>query len=479
VSPAKRKTFLLAAILASVALSLPILGGFFALDDLWLVQSAGERGVGEYFTKPYFIDSGYFRAAGGANAYFRPLVRLTYLVDFKLWGLNPDGYFATGMAIHALVMLVFFMLAMELGAGDRVALLAAAIFGTHPAFVAPRVSIVTRQESLALLFLLLCIFYLARSVRTGRWAHGAASACAFILSLGFKETAVIGPFLGFALLASRGKEDFKRGRGWLTALFGILAAYAVFRLSIRTAGAGISLELIKNAVSNVLPVFFANAASYAAIYPFSTPSYGSASVTVWTVVRALAFGAFIFAYLRAVKTRSDRFWLWWLAIASLPGMFMYGYHLFYIPGPGFACMAAGLIYSLYRQSAGAKRVAVAIAVAFLALNVALSLNLIHKWKAMTLNTRDKLEQMAAQISRLKPSPPAGSVFYVERPWDDPDGLFRNSCHGVALDIFLRKLYPGRDVRGVFYNSILELNVDFSHPSYFFNYHRGRVREIKR
>jgi tetratricopeptide (TPR) repeat protein len=103
---------------------------------------------------------------------WHPLTWLSYMLDFELYGLDPAGFHATNVLLHAAnATLVFRVLCRATG---RVwpCLLAAALFACHPLHVEVVAWIGQRKELLGALFGLLAIdAYVSFSQRGGAWRY--------------------------------------------------------------------------------------------------------------------------------------------------------------------------------------------------------------------------------------------------------------------------------------------------------------------
>lgn len=125
----------------------------------------------------------------------RPLRELTYLVDYRLFGLTPAGYHLQNIGWHALNAILLFLLALRCGGGRAVAWGAALLFLVHPVNVEVVANISHRKDSLALAFSLAALLcygrFLDRLPR--RWPWLAAAAAALGLALLAKQNALVLP----------------------------------------------------------------------------------------------------------------------------------------------------------------------------------------------------------------------------------------------------------------------------------------------
>ena len=65
--------------------------------------------------------------------YYRPLNRATYLLDYRLAGMNPDWYHGVNVLIHLGNVILLYLVCHRLLPDGAAALVAALIFAVHPA----------------------------------------------------------------------------------------------------------------------------------------------------------------------------------------------------------------------------------------------------------------------------------------------------------------------------------------------------------
>ena len=109
---------------------------------------------------------------------WHPLTWLSYMLDFELYGLDPAGFHATNVLLHAAnVTLVFRVLCRATGR-TWPCLLAAALFACHPLHVEVVAWVGQRKELLGALFGLLAIdAYVSFSQRGGSWRYSLVALC--------------------------------------------------------------------------------------------------------------------------------------------------------------------------------------------------------------------------------------------------------------------------------------------------------------
>ncbi len=142
---------------------------------------------------------------------YQPLSWLSYALDHALWGMDPRGYHATNVLLHALSAVVLFALARELlrVAGERSgaafarigveagAALAALLWALHPLRVESVAWITERRDCLSGLFFLLALLCWTKHAQHDAQArsHGwlRLALAAFALSLFAKGMALVLP----------------------------------------------------------------------------------------------------------------------------------------------------------------------------------------------------------------------------------------------------------------------------------------------
>ncbi|MFN0152468.1 MAG: tetratricopeptide repeat protein [bacterium] len=152
-----------------------IQAGFIWDDDRYvtenaLLQSAG--GLAKIWFQP------------GATVQYYPLVFTSFWIERALWGLNPLGYHATNVALHAATAVL--LLAILRGFALPGALIAAFLFALHPVHVESVAWVTERKNVLSGFFYLTSalVYFRASAWFAPRAAHGpSARAYAVALAL--------------------------------------------------------------------------------------------------------------------------------------------------------------------------------------------------------------------------------------------------------------------------------------------------------
>ncbi len=129
--------------------------------------------------------------------YYRPLAALALAVDLWLWGPAPAPFHLTNVLLHAAVTVLVGRLALALGAGRLVAVLAALAFALHPAHVEAVAFVSARSDLLPASIGLGCLLAYRRASGVGVRALSwwAFAACLLVAAILAKESAVVLPAL--------------------------------------------------------------------------------------------------------------------------------------------------------------------------------------------------------------------------------------------------------------------------------------------
>ncbi len=168
------------------------LGNGFAQDDVPIIErNAAVHGIGQAWTA---IRSPYWPETPAALALYRPVVQLSYALEWTLWSGSPRGFHLTNVLLHVAVTGAVWFLLIGAGLGVPAAGFGAAVFAVHPVHVEAVANVVGRAELLAALFVLLALLVHRRSSGP-RWGRALAVGGLTFLAVGSKESAFILPAL--------------------------------------------------------------------------------------------------------------------------------------------------------------------------------------------------------------------------------------------------------------------------------------------
>jgi protein O-mannosyl-transferase len=140
---------------------LPTFTGTFLLDDNPLIKDnpyiREVHSVSSYLTQ----EDGITNKIGGNmhhTGYYRPLLNLTYCIDYKLWGMNGPGFRTTNFILHLLNCFFLFRLLVLLTNDRRSALLVTCLFALHPVNTESVSWAMSRNNILVSVFVLISLY---------------------------------------------------------------------------------------------------------------------------------------------------------------------------------------------------------------------------------------------------------------------------------------------------------------------------------
>jgi len=166
----------------------------------------------------------------GINAYYRPILELVYRLEYRFFGLDPHGYHAFNVLVHAANGVLVFFLLFRLGFSRALAWGLSAIFLVHPA-QSESVACIAGISNLASAFFILTCLHCYASGRT------VLAMAAFVFALFTKESAVVLPLM--LIVMDRLYANGPLGRALARA--GPFAAVAAVFLVLRQHLTGMSL----------------------------------------------------------------------------------------------------------------------------------------------------------------------------------------------------------------------------------------------
>lgn len=198
--------------------------------------------TGGYITSPLQAKYLGMSSIGSGEITYRPLVTISYFIDYAVWKLNPFGYHLTNLLLHILNAVLFYLFINLIAKNKKIALCASLLFALHPVNTEAVNCIAFREDLLAFLFLILSfIFYIKLGSYKGtkRFYCYLASVAAYLLALFSKEIAIILPFLFilydyFFVSKDRIKNIFHsikaRYAGYILAALLYLCIWFLFRI---------------------------------------------------------------------------------------------------------------------------------------------------------------------------------------------------------------------------------------------------------
>lgn len=146
-------------------------------------------------TGPYYLLN--YKVGSGETSY-RPIVTISYFIDYFFWRLNPFGYHLTSLLLHLLNVLLLFIFIKLTVNNKKIALLSCLLFALHPVN-SEAVNVISFREDLLvfLFFITSLILYikLGKSRGKKKTLIYILVITSFFLALFSKEMALSLPFI--------------------------------------------------------------------------------------------------------------------------------------------------------------------------------------------------------------------------------------------------------------------------------------------
>ncbi|MCP4049644.1 MAG: tetratricopeptide repeat protein [bacterium] len=303
----------------------------------------------------YIFTSSAFGQKASIGKFYRPVQIISYIIDYKLWKLNPVGYHLTNILIHTLNSLLIFYLLVKINIRKNLAFIIAVIFAVHPVHIESVTYISGRGDALFLLFSLICFIFFIWG-KTKKWYY-PLSLITFILAFISKENAVTIPVIIAAyvfIYKKQSKQDLLQII-WLLLINTVMIAFAGIRV-LPAIGKSTTLSMIASAplwsriatVPHILFKYFS-----LLLFPFNLHMeyhfYQESLLNPYLLLGVpliLVISALIMKYLKS----SGTFWLLWFFIALgpvynviLPLASTIREHWLYLPSTGFIALCCIII----------------------------------------------------------------------------------------------------------------------------------------
>lgn len=223
-----------------LAATLPYAGtlanGFVYDDNTQVLNNPYVQGFGhleEMFTTNVWSYVG----AQGVTNYYRPMMTLSYLVTFQLFGPLAYAFHLANLLLHVAVVLVLFVLTQQIFRDRLLAFIAALIFALHPIHT-ESVAWIAAVTDLQLAFFYLLTFWFFVRAAGPRGSRSSAMllgmALAFPLALMSKEPAMTLPVLAVAyehcFREDRAETSLGQKLGRYYLLWLVAFGYLIFRV---------------------------------------------------------------------------------------------------------------------------------------------------------------------------------------------------------------------------------------------------------
>ncbi len=315
---------LILAILVFVVFANTLSNGF-VFDDVSMIKNnpaiRDPERIGLYFTRPFF-SVGRPTIGPVAYDYYRPMVLVSYLADYAIWGLRPTGWHFSNILLHAVASALVYLLLVRLKLGTGASFAGAAIFSIHPALADSVAGVSGRSDPLCAIFFLTSVYcYLvARRERSSKaLALKICSWLAFALALLSKENAIALPLVlaAYELIRPDGAGQ-RRLRSTLPFCF-IALIYLLWRSQVAPASlafAGDNIEVARRimaaaqvAATYAFVMFYPHGLGFETFTPLAG-SIAAPAALAGALAVVIALGAV--SLLRKRNSRTAFFIMWFL-----------------------------------------------------------------------------------------------------------------------------------------------------------------------
>jgi tetratricopeptide (TPR) repeat protein/4-amino-4-deoxy-L-arabinose transferase-like glycosyltransferase len=165
--------------------------------------------------------------------YFRPLVTLSYAIDYAVWQANPFGFHLTNILLHALSAMLVAAVMLKLSVSRTAAIIAALLFAVHPMHTENSAWISGRTDMIAFVFSLLAmLLHMSSPIDRPCLGRRVGAGVLFGAALLAKEMAVVVliwiPAIEFICFRREWRPTFRASLPYI----GVLGAYLLWRFVV-------------------------------------------------------------------------------------------------------------------------------------------------------------------------------------------------------------------------------------------------------
>ncbi|MCX5682014.1 MAG: tetratricopeptide repeat protein [Candidatus Omnitrophica bacterium] len=237
---------------------------FKMLDDQ--ASITGNRDVQSLQYVPKIFMKSFF---GEDHFYYRPLVSVTYALEYRFFGLNYFFFNLVNILFHLATALVVFRWISLLLKSTNIGFWAAFLFAIHPVQVEAVGNIAGRSILLCAFFELSALLFFTLFAQKEKIIYFVLSLSSFVLALLAKESAACFPLIVFAhvmILSRAEKGRFSKAIKLSLPFFIVLGSYLVLRFTLKISNVAFVID-IKDYFCGIL-TFMRSLGTYARILVF-------------------------------------------------------------------------------------------------------------------------------------------------------------------------------------------------------------------
>ncbi|MFC1838822.1 glycosyltransferase family 39 protein [Thermodesulfobacteriota bacterium] len=228
--------YLIIIILVTLSYS-PTFKGSFILDDKPLIENnsyiKSGHSIASYFSQEDGVIDEMDRSEFHTG-YYRPLINLTYRLDYIIWGTNAAGFRATNLVLHLISCFILFKLTNFLTNNRLAAFYSVILFALHPVNTESVSWVSSRNNILAALFTLssfYCYLIFWKKKSNTAWFFSVVVFFAAILSKEFGLMVLPVIFLYHRFLSKEKAERRRELISYLPFVF-VLIFYLILRNNV-------------------------------------------------------------------------------------------------------------------------------------------------------------------------------------------------------------------------------------------------------
>ncbi len=164
----------------------------FVFDDTEIIVN--NKSIHDIGNIKAVLTTNYWHQQANAGLY-RPVVFLSFAIDYFFWADNPSGYHLFNLIFHILTSILLYMILMVFFDNRSTALLAALFFSVHPVHTEAVTGIVGRAEVFSVFWFCMGWFLFLKMYKEDRKIFLIPSIISYFLALGSKENSFVLPVI--------------------------------------------------------------------------------------------------------------------------------------------------------------------------------------------------------------------------------------------------------------------------------------------
>ncbi|HOW35498.1 MAG TPA: tetratricopeptide repeat protein [Candidatus Omnitrophota bacterium] len=293
--------------------------------------------------------------------YYRPVVSLTFALDYRMWRLNPLGYHLSNIILHAVNCFLIFIFLFALFRNQELALVASVLFCILPIQEWVVNYTVGRCDLLQLFFTMLSLISFISFLENNKLSRFLLSLAFFILAFLSREIGLILPIFIY-LTGYFYNRDRKKALRYSLVFLVIGGLYFFFRLSFLPIVKGASIAQEMSFLARIME-WLAFSAAYMTRFVFPwvvqatiIPIAEAGAIKV-IVAGCVILALFVYSCREYAHRRKEYLlfgWIW-ILLSFLPFFFMISQswtlgpvsseHYLYLSAVGFSVFLSGAILS--------------------------------------------------------------------------------------------------------------------------------------